>query len=188
MGPEAKTTEQAFKLPSAYEIAMLAATMRATPEAALKLLHESQILKEVIEEMDARRRDMFFACFARDWYEGWGFNEDNLMDFNAAIMAEPRFSIKEAMQMLEISTEKTFFALLRYHLNNRGLHKDETEAEKQAGIEADICRITNRPKGYAIDGGLVERLKKAKTEKRAAIARQNKVNASHKRKRRKPVK
>ena len=98
--------------------------MRATPEAALKLLHESQILKEVIEEMDARRRDMFFACFARDWYEGWGFNEDNLMDFNAAIMAEPRFSIKEAMQMLEISTEKTFFALLRYHLHHSARRKD----------------------------------------------------------------
>lgn len=189
----AEPAKPKFQLPSAYEMAMLAATMKAGPEEALKLWYESNMLKEVMEEMDERRRRMFFAFFCRDFYEGEGFIDGEwLRSFNGAMREGITYSFKETMQMLDIHSEKTFFDLYRYHLNRRTLRKNETEAEKQAGIECAIRRAQKFARYTSAYGNeqhfmeeyVVNGLKKSQREKRAAIGRQNKVNAVTKGKRR----
>ena len=187
----AKPDKPKFQLPTAYELAMLAATMKAGPHAALRLWYEAQAMKDGIEEMDERRRNSFFANFCGCYDGGMQiFPEEAIMSFEGAMRQELRYTIMEAMQMLGISTERTFFELVRYHFKTT-LDREKKTAElsdedKRRAIEKEMRRMSYG--GWCISESLLDKLKQSKRDKRAEIGRQNRMDACHKRKKRKPVK
>ena len=199
MKAEKKTTQGpepyflGWQMPSTRMLAMLAATMGKGPEDALCLWAEAQKIVRDIQSLSEEDRGKVLASCGRMY--NYGFIEGNI-SYEKARDSGPcakTYTMEEAMKELNIVTKDTFFNLFEYFIENAtgyGWHDWEIPHLKDTLKELEYPQSTGIISGDVglISDHLFDCLKEAKADKRAEIARANKVKAGKKRKARKPVK
>ena len=113
METTSKKTEQPSGLPSAYDLAMLAATMNKAPEDALRLWLQTQKLLNLVALLSEGQRREALRIFAS---EESGKTSRSFKDCTTFVGAYNRVPLAEAMTKIGISTSKTFEKLVRQKL------------------------------------------------------------------------
>lgn len=171
-------------IPSTATIAMLAATMKSSPERALELWVESARMIDGLRDMSPAKRRAVLGLYGRDWCDGGGFmdNSSYRVDLQTAMnLGLEKYPIAEAMKMIGISTEKTLWKIWEY---SKGINAESTP-EKKAQVAKEIEKVKRKGE---IDEDTVSLLEHLYMKRRAEIGRQNRLQACQKRTRRKPVK
>jgi len=174
-------------LPSTRTIAMLAATMKASPEAALELWLESARMVEGLRDLTPDKRRAVLDSFGRDWRDGFEDNGAYRVTLEEAFdTGEVKYPVAEAMRALGISTEKTFWKLWEYLRTG----KDSSDmGDIQRAISPEVSKAIEKARHTGLIGErVVKQLKYVQKQRRTEIGRQNKLRAGQKRKRRKSVK
>ena len=179
MQPKDIPSKPAFQLPSAYEIAMIAATMKVGPDDAFCLWWESKILLEKIEaEHDGEIARIAIGRFADDGgSKGWMNIQQLFKHYNFV----KRRTIDDAMKSIGVISEKTLFRLYQ-NFYNKALVGVEVEVKDE-----DFKSVVKHWREKGLKNLEVEELIEFRKEQNAQRGRQNRLSVTNG-KRRKPVK